>query len=122
MEKSTIQKLISGIKRYLNLQRDFVMLSLAEKLTLVLSMMMVFCVMMILVLLALIFLSMAASNWLETLTGSAACANTIVATFYLLVAIIVYANRHKWVADRVANIIASILIDNDGEDKRDSDI
>lgn len=122
MENSTIQKLISSIKRYLNLQRDFMMLSLAEKLTLVLSTLMVFCVLILLMLLILIFISMAASNLLETIVGSAAWANAIIALFYIIVAIIVYSNRNKWVANRVANLIASILLDDEANNKRSSDV
>ena len=55
MEKSAIHRLIGGVKRYLHLQRDFVMLTLAEKLTVLLTVLLAGGIVLLLAALVLLF-------------------------------------------------------------------
>lgn len=117
MEKSSFHRIIAGVKRYLGLQREYVMLSLAEKLTVVLTALMVGCVLMVLALLVLFFASLAASSLISELTGSATIGYCAIALFYLFVCLFVYFNRKRWIANHIANFLAGILL----EDENDAD-
>lgn len=116
MEKSSIQRIISGIKRYFCLQREFVMLSLTEKLTVILTALIVACILMLLAFVVLIFASLAISSLLAELTGSLALGYGIVAVFYLFVCLLVYANRCRWIADPMANFLATLLLNSEKQD------
>ena len=113
MDKSTIRRLVDGVKRYLHLQRDFVMLSLAEKLTVLLTMLLVGGIVLLLVAMVLVFASLAASAQIALWTGSVVAGHGIVAAFYLLVAIVVWLNRKRWIANPIAAFLATQLVDDE---------
>lgn len=115
MERSSIHKIIAGVKRYLGLQREYVMLTFAEKLTVLLASLIAGCIVALLVLLALVFLSFAAESWIEQLTGSATLAYLLVALFYVVFCVLVYLNRRRWIANPVADFLAAVLLDNGTE-------
>lgn len=113
VEKSAIQRLIGSLKRYLHLQRDFVMLTLAEKLTVVLAVLLVGGIVLLLAAMVLVFASLAVSSLLAEWLGSDAAGYGIVAVFYLLVAIVVWLNRKSWIADPIANFLATLFVDEE---------
>lgn len=113
MEKSSIHRIVSGIKRYVGLQREFVMLTLAEKLTIILTAILVTCIIMLLALLVLVFVSLTLSSLLAEMTGSEVLGYGIVSLFYIIVAIVVYANRGRWIANPIANFLATSLLDGE---------
>lgn len=115
MERSSIHKIIAGVKRYVGLQREYVTLAFAEKLTVLLASLIVGCIVALLALLALVFLSFAAESWIEQLTGSAPLAYLLVALFYVVLCVLVYLNRRRWIANPVADFLAAVLLDNGTE-------
>lgn len=115
MERSSIHKIIAGVKRYLGLQREYVMLTFAEKLTVLLASLIAGSIVALLALLALVFLSFAAESWIEQLTGSAPLAYLLVALFYVVFCVLVYLNRRRWIANPVADFLAAVLLDNGTE-------
>ena len=70
MEKSSVHRIVAGVKRYLGLQREYVMLSFVEKLTILLTALFVWGVVMLILLLCLLFASLAVSSWISGLMGS----------------------------------------------------
>ena len=118
MEKSSIHRIISRIKRYLGLQREYVMLSFAEKLTVLLTALIVGAIMMLVCSLVLIFLSLAVSSWLSDVLGSDVYGYGIVALFYLVCGAVFYANRRNWIANPIANALVTMLV---GEKHHESD-
>lgn len=115
MERSSIHKIIASVKRYLGLQREYVMLTFAEKLTVLLASLIVGCIVALLALLALVFLSFAAESWIEQFTGSASLAYLLVALFYVVLCVLVYLNRRRWIANPMADFLAAVLLDNGTE-------
>lgn len=118
MEKSSIQRIISRIKRYVGLQREYVMLSFAEKLTVLLTALIVGAVMMLVFSLALIFLSLAVCSWLSDVLGSKVYGYGIVALFYLVLGLIVYVKRRNWIANPIASVLVTMLL---GEKHHETD-
>ncbi|MDO4951943.1 MAG: hypothetical protein Q4E49_07770 [Bacteroidales bacterium] len=98
---SSIHRLIGSVKRYLHLQRDFVMLTLAGGIVLMLAA------------LVLIFASLAVGAQLGEWTGSLALGYGIVAVFYLIVGVIVWLNRKRWIANPIAGFLATLLVDDE---------
>lgn len=122
MEKSAIHRLIGGVKRYLHLQRDFVMLTLAEKLTVLLTVLLAGGIVLLLAALVLIFGSLAVSAQLAEWTGSVALGHCIVAAFYLVLGIVVWLNRKRWIANPIAGFLATLLLEDlDGKSKDEND-
>lgn len=113
---SSIHRLIGSVKRYLHLQRDFVMLTLAEKLTVLLTVLLAGGIVLLLAALVLIFASLAVGAQLGEWTGSLALGYGIVAFFYLLVGIVVWFNRKRWIANPIAGFLATLLVDDEVKD------
>lgn len=105
------------MKRYLTLQRDFVMLSLAEKLTVLLTVLLAGGLVLLLAALVLIFASLAVSAQLAEWTGSVALGHCIVAAFYLVAGIVVWLNRKRWIANPIANFLATLFVEDMDEKK-----
>lgn len=110
---STIQRLVSAVKRYLCLQRDYVMLSLAEKLTVLLTVLLVGGIVLLLAAMVLVFASLAASAQIALWTGSTVLGYGIVAAFYLLIGIVVWLNRKRWIANPIAAFLTTLLVDDE---------
>ena len=122
MEKSAIHRLIGGVKRYLHLQRDFVMLTLAEKLTVLLPVLLAGGIVLLLASLVLIFGSLAVSAQLAEWTDSVAVGHCIVAAFYLLLGIVVWLNRKRRISNPIAGFLATLLLEDlDGKSKDEKD-
>ena len=121
MEKSTVQRIVAGIKRYFGLQREYVALTFAEKLTVLLTALVVGGVIALLLLLCTVFASLALSSWISSLTGSEALGYAVVALAYLLVSLLVYANRKRWIANPIADFLANTLLGNEGKDAEDGE-
>jgi len=115
MEKSAIHRLISGVKRYLHLQRDFVMLTLAEKLTVLLTVLLAGGIVLLLAAMVLLFASLAVGAQLGQWLDSASLGYCIVAAFYLVVGIVVWLNRRRWIANPIANFLATLLMEDETE-------
>lgn len=122
IKTSSIHRIIAGLKRYLGLQREYVMLSFAEKLTVLLTALVVGGIIMMILLLSVVFFSLALSRWISDLTGSEALGYLVVAVLYLLGCVMVYANRRRWIANPIAGFLAEVLLGNGhdglGEDKK----
>ena len=97
----------------MHLQRDFVMLTLAEKLTVLLTVLLAGGIVLLLAALVLIFASLAVGAQLGEWTGSLALGYGIVAFFYLLVGIVVWLNRKRWIANPIAGFLATLLVDDE---------
>ncbi len=104
------------------MQREYVTLSLAEKLTILLTALVVWGVIMLVLLLCVIFASLAVSSWIADLVDSEPLGYAVVALVYVLVCVLVYANRQRWIGNPIANFLAATLFSDDdknaqGEDK-----
>ena len=113
--KSSIHKIVVSLKRYLLLQRQYVVLSLSEKLTMMLSTLVVGLMVLALLLMSLLFVSIAVAVWLSDVLGSLVAGFAVVALFYVLLSFMIYANRKRWIADPIANLVASLML---GDGKR----
>lgn len=117
MEKSSIHRLYSSIKRYLGLQKDYVMLSITEKLTVIMAALVLLIVMFAVLFAASLFLMLGLSVWLGSLLDCEALGYVIAGGVYALVALIVYLNRINWIVNPIARFIAGELLKDSDDDE-----
>ena len=112
MEKSSVHRIISSVKRYFGLQREYVLLSFAEKLTILLTAMVVGGIIMSILFVSVIFFSLALSSWIAEMTGSMPLGYVVVACLFLLLCLIIFLNRKRWIANPIARFLATTLLDD----------
>lgn len=107
---TSLNKLVGGVRRYLRLQRDYALLTAAEKLTIVFAAVAVVALLAILLAVALVFLSIALSVALGEWLGSQVYGYLIVALLYMVVAAVVYLFRKPLVITPIATFLATLLL------------
>lgn len=108
-----ILKLIGSAKRYLGYQKKFVRLDLTEKLTLLLTALVLGAVIFVIGLIAVIFLALTLAAALRAWTGSACAAYFIVAVLFVLLCLLVYVMRNKWIVSPLSKFFSNLLLSQD---------
>ena len=114
---SSLQSLWTEAKSYLELQKEYLKLDSAEKLSVLLSAVATAAVCLILALSALFFFVIAFALWLAKMVG-AAWSFTIVGGAMLLIIIILLLFRKRWIVQPVARFVAGLFV---GEDEEEDD-
>lgn len=107
----TLEELFSEAKRYLSLQGEYVKLDLVQKLTVLISSLVLLVVIAILCAMALFYLSFMLVYALESLVGSLTLSYAIVGFTLLLVAFIIYKLRQKLVFRPMVNFLARLFLE-----------
>lgn len=106
-----LRKLTEDLKGYGELRLASFRLDMVSKLTRLLSVVIIGAVLLIIVTLALIFLSLMAVSALTPWLGSTTAACGLMGGIYLLLAIICYCKRKSWIYNPVANALAHLFLD-----------
>ena len=110
--QSKVEELAGNVKEYVNIQVELVKLSVADKSSAIMAEAALFIAIALIGLLFSLAVTMALGYWLAYLTGSNAIGFLIVAGIYLLKAILIIANRKKWILDPIRDrIIKKIFSD-----------
>ena len=107
-----IFKLFNSLKRYFGLQGKFLKLELTEKLTVLLTALILGSVIFVIGLIAVIFLALTASAVLIVWLGSAIAAYAIVAVFFILLCLLIYLKKNEWIVAPLAKFFSNLLLDN----------
>lgn len=111
-----MQKLFLEFKRYIELQKEYIKLDTAEKLTVILSATISITIMLILGAMVLFFLSFAIAWYLSDMLDSMPLGFGIIAVFCLLLCIIFYYKRETWVFQPTARLMVKLFIKKDEND------
>ena len=111
-----IQSLWTEAKNYLELQKEYLKLDSAEKLSVLLSAVATTAVCIILALAALFFFVLAFALWLAKAVGGA-WSFTIMGGAMLLVIIIVLLARKRWIVQPVTRFVAGLFVDDEEEEE-----
>jgi len=95
INSNPLSDLFAELKNYLDLRVDQAKLSVAENLAKILSKLMYFFAMMFMCCLALGFLSVCLSRWLNNITGSAVIGPVITFGILLLIILFLYLRRNR---------------------------
>ena len=115
---NSIQSLWTEAKTYLELQKEYLKLDSAEKLSVLLSAVAIVAVCLILALAALFFFVIAFALWLAKMVG-AAWSFTIVGGVMLIIIIIILLLRKRWIVQPIARFVAKLFISEDEEEDDD---
>ena len=111
-----MQSLWTEAKSYLELQKEYLKLDSAEKLSVLLSAVATVAVCLILALAALFFFVIAFALWLAKMVG-AAWSFTIVGGAMLLIIIILLLFRKRWIVQPVTRFVAGLFVGEDEEEE-----
>lgn len=114
-----IESLVNNLKEFVNAKLDSLKLSLAEKISRLAANLAAALIVMVMITLCIIFFSMALAYFLGGLVGNTWLGFLIVAFFYLLIAIIVWAARERILRIPIMNSILSQLSKTDEQDEED---
>ena len=104
----TIGQLVEVFKHYIELQKECLKLDVVEKVVRLITAITISAVIVVLMMLALIYLSFAAAFLLSTCLGSVA-AFSIVGCCYLLLLVLCILFRHQWIERPLVRFLANLF-------------
>ena len=106
----SIGKLLLEFKKYLELQKEFVKLDATEKMTVILSAILIVTVLLLLGSIVLLFLTFALAYYLGDVLGSLSLGFGLISAFILLLTVIFYLNRNRMVIQPMARFMTKLLL------------
>lgn len=107
-----IQQLFAEFKKYLVLQKEYTKLELTEKLTILLSTLIMILVLTILGMAALFYLLFALAYVLEPRVGGLMVSFSIIAGINILLIAIIYLFRRQLIISPMVNFLAKLFLNN----------
>ena len=106
----SIGKLLLEFKKYLELQKEFVKLDATEKMTVILSAILIVTVLLLLGSIVLLFLTFALAYYLGDVLGSLSLGFGLISAFILLLPVIFYLNRNRMVIQPMARFMTKLIL------------
>ena len=106
----SIGKLLLEFKKYLELQKEFVKLDATEKMTVILSAIVIVTVLLLLGSIVLLFLTFALAYYLGDVLGSLSLGFGLISAFILLLTVIFYLNRNRMVIQPMARFMTKLIL------------
>lgn len=113
----SIQQLLLELKNYYKLQKKFVYLDTAEKLTVLLSAIAIAIIMVILIALVLMYATFALAFFIGNRLDSLPMGFVLVAAGLLIVLMLFYYNRKNWIVQPLARFIARLFFEKQKGDE-----
>ena len=106
----SIGKLLLEFKKYLELQKEFVKLDATEKMTVILSAILIVTVLLLLGSIVLLFLTFALAYYLGDVLGSLSLGFGLISASILLLTVIFYLNRNRMVIQPMARFMTKLIL------------
>ena len=106
----SIGKLLLEFKKYLEFQKEFVKLDATEKMTVILSAILIVTVLLLLGSIVLLFLTFALAYYLGDVLGSFSLGFGLISAFILLLTVIFYLNRNRMVIQPMARFMTKLIL------------
>lgn len=113
----SIGKLLLEFKKYLELQKEFVKLDATEKMTVILSAILIVTVLLLLGSIVLLFLTFALAYYLGDVLGSLSLGFGLISAFILLLTVIFYLNRNRMVIQPMARFMTKLILTKEDDSK-----
>lgn len=117
----SFQKLFAEVRCYLELQKKYIAMETAEKLTILLSTVAIAVTCLVLGAMILFFTSFALAYWIGDIVGSPAIGFISIGMALTLLLILFYIQRNKWIVQPLARFVISIFADTDTTKKEEMD-
>lgn len=112
-----LQSLWAEIKNYLSLQKEYLLMDTAEKLTVLLSAVVIAVVCLTLGAMALFFLLFALAVWIGQIAGNEVLGFLIMGGLLLLLMVIAYAGRKKWIIQPLSRLVVDLFVEEKEEEE-----
>ncbi len=124
METTTdvIVRLAESLKRYLGYQRTYIQLDLTEKLTILLTALIIGAVIFVISIIAVIFIALTIAAAIETWTGNACFAYGSISCLFILTCFIIFWMRKPWIVDPLTKFFSNILLDSQQPDNNEENL
>ena len=107
-----LQSLFLEVKKYVDLQKDYVKLDITHKLTILLSTLILILVLVVLGMIALFYLSFTLAYVLEPHVGGLMNSYAIITGGILMLGILIYVFRKKLIIQPLTNFLANLLLND----------
>lgn len=112
-----LEALFKEVKKYINLQGQYLKLEMVEKLTILLSTLILVFVLGMLGIMALFYFSFMLVYALDSFTNSLIASYAIIGGGLLIIAFIIYKMRQTLIFQPMVNFLAKLFLDEDNEPK-----
>lgn len=112
-----LEALFKEVKKYINLQGQYLKLELVEKLTILLSTLILVFVLGMLGIMALFYFSFMLVYALDSFTNSLIASYAIIGGGLLIISFIIYKMRQTLIFQPMVNFLAKLFLDEDNEPK-----
>ena len=106
------QQLFMEFKKYLELQKEYTKLELTEKLTILISTLLMVLILISLSMMTLFYLLLAFAYILEPIVGGLMVSFTIIAAINILLIAIVYVFRRQLIIKPIVNFLAGLFLNS----------
>lgn len=110
-----LQQLFQELKKYVDVQKDYVKLELVEKLTILISTLLLVLILIILGIIALFYLSFTFAYVLEPAVGSLTVSYAIITACIILLIILITCFRKKLIIQPLVNFLANLFLNDEDE-------
>ncbi len=108
----TLQQLVEELKKYAELQKDYVELHLVEKLTILVSTLLLFFILLVLGITALFYLSLTLAYVLEPHVGGLVESYALITGCFLLLFLFVVLFRKRLIVRPLVHFLANLLLND----------
>lgn len=110
-KKDSVHVLIDSIKRYICLSKDYTMLNLVEKLTVIFGSLILILTLIILGSGALFFALLALAYALAPLVGGIGISFLIITAISVILILVIYYNRQRWIMNPIVRFLSHLFFD-----------
>lgn len=110
-KKDSVHVLIDSIKRYISLSKDYTMLNVVEKLTVIFGSLILILTLIILGSGALFFALLALAYALTPLVGGIGISFLIITAISVILILIIYYNRQRWIMNPIVRFLSHLFFD-----------
>ena len=114
---NNLESLVKEIKKYIELQGQYIKLDIVEKLTVLLSTLILILILIVLGMMALFYFSFMLVYALEPVVGSLIGAYAVIGGVILLLGAAVYRMRKQWIFQPMVNFLAKLFLEDTTEKK-----
>ncbi|MBR5193425.1 MAG: phage holin family protein [Bacteroidaceae bacterium] len=107
-----LQALLTEVKHYIDLQKNYVKLDITHKLTILISTLILILVLVILGMIALLYLSFTLAYILEPYVGGLTNSYAIITGGILLIGLFVYLLRQRFIIQPLTNFLANLFLND----------
>lgn len=113
-----LESLVKEMKKYIELQGEYLKFDLVEKLTILLGALILILLITVLSMMAVFYFSFMLVYALEPITGSLTGSYAMIGGIILLLAFLIYIYRKKLIFQPMVNFLSHLFLDNPNKEKQ----